>query len=272
MANKQIRKKQGNRYDESTPGVGYCRNTGNPFYFDPEDYDKIKNYTWSDRWKDGYHELRAWDSNLEQMIWMHWLIAGKEYDHIDRNPMNNRKNNLREATQTQQCRNRNKTNRNNSGIVGVCYNKDRDAWDAYISIDKKQVTLGEFKNIEDAARARLQAEFDCYGDFAPQQHLFEQYGIMKSIGREKRMDEYSKNKLIKPVVQLSINGDFIKQYDSLKLASEETGIGHGIICACCKHPERNKSAGGFRWMYKEEYDKLTQQNDSNEIENDDDEI
>lgn len=65
MGDKQIKKKQGNKYDENIPGVGYCRNTGNPFYFDPEDYDKIKDYTWSDRWRNGYHELRAWDSNIE---------------------------------------------------------------------------------------------------------------------------------------------------------------------------------------------------------------
>ena len=27
-------------------GVGHCTNTGSKFYFDMEDYDKIKNYTW----------------------------------------------------------------------------------------------------------------------------------------------------------------------------------------------------------------------------------
>lgn len=177
MGNKQIRRKQGNIYDEHIQGVGYCRNTGNPFYFDPEDYDKIKDYTWSDRWKDGYHELRAWDSNLEQMIWMHWLIAGKEYDHIDRDPMNNRKSNLREATQSQQCQNRNKTSRNNSGFVGVCSYSNCNCWRAYISIDKQQIYLGSFANKEDAIKARLSAEVKYYGKFAPQIHLFEQYGI-----------------------------------------------------------------------------------------------
>lgn len=180
MGDKQIRKKQGNRYDESTPGVGYCRNTGNPFYFDPEDYDKIKDYTWSDRWKDGYHELRAWDSNLKQMIWMHWLIAGENFDHIDRDPMNNRKSNLRDASQVQQCQNRNKTCRNKSGVVGVCYNKRMDKWETYISIDKKQINLGYYINKEDAIMARLEAEAKYYGEFAPQRYLFEQYGIVEN--------------------------------------------------------------------------------------------
>jgi hypothetical protein len=177
MEVKQVRRKQGNKYDENIPGVGYCRNTGNPFYFDPEDYDKIKDYTWSDRWKDGYHELRAWDSQLQQMIWMHWLIAGKTYDHIDRDPMNNRKSNLREATQSQQCQNRNKTNRNNSGVVGVCHSSNSNSWVAYISVDKQQIHLGSFSDKDEAIRARLKAEAKYYGKFAPQIHLFEQYQI-----------------------------------------------------------------------------------------------
>ena len=177
METKQVRRKQGNKYDENIPGVGYCRNTGNPFYFDPEDYDKIKDYTWSDRWKDGYHELRAWDSQLQQMIWMHWLIAGKTYDHIDRDPMNNRKSNLREATQSQQCQNRKKTARNRSGVVGICYYEKYNKWEAYISVNKKQIHIGYFDNKESAIKARLEAELNHYGEFAPQRHLFEQYGI-----------------------------------------------------------------------------------------------
>lgn len=178
MGEKQIRRKQGNKYDENIPGIGYCRNTGNPFYFDPEDYDKIKNYTWSDRWKDGYHELRAWDSDLQQMIWMHWLIVGKNCDHIDRDPMNNRKNNLRSAEQSQQCQNRSKTIRNNSGIVGVSCDQKWNKWCAYISVNKKQIHLGRFINKEDAIKTRLEAEAKYYGEFAPQKHLFEQYGII----------------------------------------------------------------------------------------------
>lgn len=201
MGDKQIKKKQGNKYDENIPGVGYCRNTGNPFYFDPEDYDKIKDYTWSDRWRNGYHELRAWDSNLEQMIWMHWLIAGKEYDHKDRDPMNNRKSNLRKATQEQQSQNRKKTNRNNSGVVGVCYDKKQNYWRVYISINKNQVQLGCFINKEDAIITRLKAEAKYYGEFAPQRHLFEKYNINPS-DEGKEVLEYILEENIKDETEL----------------------------------------------------------------------
>jgi group I intron endonuclease len=63
------------------------------------------------------------------------------------------------------------------------------------------------------------------------------------------------------IVQLDKNGEFIQEYRSIAYAIRETDIIH--ICECCQG--KRKTAGGFKWMYKEDYDKLTQQNDSNEI-------
>ena len=180
MGDKQIKKKQGNKYDENIPGVGYCRNTGNPFYFDPEDYDKIKDYTWSDRWRNGYHELRAWDSNLEQMIWMHWLIAGKEYDHKDRNGLNNRKENLRPATHLQNSWNilKDKSNDKHPVVGVISPQKETWKWRAFIRVDGQYHYLGAFLTENEAIIARLKAEKEYYGEFAPQRHLFEQYNIL----------------------------------------------------------------------------------------------
>jgi hypothetical protein len=39
-----------------------------------------------------------------------------------------------------------------------------------------------------------------------------------------------------------------KKFSSVKLASKETGINHGNICACCRNA--NKGAGGYFWSYK----------------------
>ena len=66
--NKETKKKT-IRYDEpfSEYGVGYCSNTQNPFYFDIEDYEKIKPYTWNEHIKDsGYHILEAWDEKTKK--------------------------------------------------------------------------------------------------------------------------------------------------------------------------------------------------------------
>jgi len=49
----------------------------------------------------------------------------------------------------------------------------------------------------------------------------------------------------KPIVQLSLNGDVIAEYPSVKAAGEATGAKH-ISGAC--HGTR-KTAGGFRWRF-----------------------
>lgn len=57
------------------------------------------------------------------------------------------------------------------------YSKDGYKWEAYIQLNKKRKSLGYFNNKEDAIKARLEAEAIYYKEFAPQRHLFEQYGI-----------------------------------------------------------------------------------------------
>lgn len=51
-----------------------------------------------------------------------------------------------------------------------------------------------------------------------------------------------------PVRQYALDGEFIKEYPSVKAAMAETGITG--IALCCTH--RNKTAGGFLWRYAEE--------------------
>lgn len=58
------------------------------------------------------------------------------------------------------------------------------------------------------------------------------------------------------VVQLSLIGDFITTYDSAASADKTLNINQSSIIKCCK--EKVCTAGGFRWMYKEDYEKLLQ--------------
>lgn len=67
------------------------------------------------------------------------------------------------------------------------------------------------------------------------------------------------------VVQLTIDDDYIAQYNTASEASRIIGVCLQNIISCCRKM-RCKSAGGFKWMYKEDYDKLTQQNDLTEEE------
>lgn len=47
------------------------------------------------------------------------------------------------------------------------------------------------------------------------------------------------------VRQYDLNGKFIKEYPSQKVAAERTGAHSDAICACCHH--RCLSSGGFQW-------------------------
>lgn len=56
----------------------------------------------------------------------------------------------------------------------------------------------------------------------------------------------------KKVVQLTLEGKFIKIWDSIKEASDSLGLNSSSISKCCKG-ERLKKTGGFKWKYYEDY-------------------
>ena len=66
--------------------------------------------------------------------------------------------------------------------------------------------------------------------------------------RNQRIFEKTTNgKLSKPVLQLSLTGELIREYPSTKEA-ERNGFNHCNICQCCNG--KQKTHKGFRWMYK----------------------
>lgn len=61
----------------------------------------------------------------------------------------------------------------------------------------------------------------------------------------------SNNVNSKPVIQIGLNGEFVKEFDSMSSAKRETGILH-ISDAC---NGKIYSAGNYIWIYKDDYDK-----------------
>ena len=173
-------KKKSNIYElYSDYGIGYCSNTGNMFYFDIADYPTICNYCWNEHIKsNGHHMLETYDSQLKKVINMAELLGCKGYDHKDRNPLNNRRNNLRKATQAENVKNKSRQKNNTSNIIGVGWVKKIHKWRARITVNDKPIYLGVFETKDGAIIARLKAEKQYFGEFAPQQHLYEQYGII----------------------------------------------------------------------------------------------
>ena len=173
--------KKYNKYDLSGEyGIGWTSNTNREFYFDLEDYDKIKDYCWfecvvgSSR---NFHTLQTTTPNNRKChISMHQILGFNNYDHIDRDEFNNRKSNLRPCTKSQNQMNRSLAMHNTSGVTGVSPTKD-GYWEASLVIKGERKFRKIFKNKNDAICARLNAEVKYFGEFAPQKHLYEQYGI-----------------------------------------------------------------------------------------------
>lgn len=91
-------------------------------------------------------------------------------DHRDGDKANNRFANLREATSTENGRNRSRPRDNTSGAKGVYWSRRRCKWVAQISDGRKVINLGGFNEIADAVAARRAAEAEIYGEFACQRH------------------------------------------------------------------------------------------------------
>ena len=82
--------------------------------------------------------------------------------------LDNRKENLRLATQNQNQHNRKKSSNNTSGFKGVSRNAKchKHPWRASIMINKKQINLGVFSTAEEASEAYRKAANELHGEFA----------------------------------------------------------------------------------------------------------
>ena len=94
-----------------------------------------------------------------RLVWVwHYDQVPAELDHIDRNRQNNKIENLRIVDRQQNNFNCGLSKNNASGINGVAWHKQAKKWRAYIMRDYKQIALGLFDSIEEAAKARREAE------------------------------------------------------------------------------------------------------------------
>ncbi len=87
-------------------------------------------------------------------------------DHVDGDGLNNRLDNLRVATNSQNSMNSRKQLGCSSIYKGVCWDKKNNKWHSGITINKRQMNLGRFSSEIDAARAYDSAAMEYFGEFA----------------------------------------------------------------------------------------------------------
>ena len=177
-ATNKTKKKKANQYTiKDNMVIGLTFNTQKEFYVDVKNFDKIKDICWCETIQRGMSRLMGRDTKTGKNIFMHQLLGFANYDHIDRNELNNLEINLRPATASENSQNRKRNSNNTSGVIGVGWDKNCQKWIARIKIQGRSIYLGSFINKDDAIIARLKAEQKYFKEFAPQIHLYAIYGI-----------------------------------------------------------------------------------------------
>lgn len=91
-------------------------------------------------------------------LWNYGAFPKKGIDHINGDPSDNRLNNLRDANQGINTKNRRISSNNNSGIMGVSWDNFRQKWKAYIETDGKRIYMGNHADFFEACCRRKSAE------------------------------------------------------------------------------------------------------------------
>lgn len=140
---------------------------------DDEDFEQVSQYKWTALRSTTGNVFRPVtyiknsDGNWTSMA-MYRLIMGNpenlQVDHIDHQPLNNQKSNLRIVTASQNAQHRRKFANNQSGYKGVVWDKSR--YVAQITSKGKRIKLGRFECPIEAAKAYNAAAIELHGEFA----------------------------------------------------------------------------------------------------------
>jgi hypothetical protein len=141
---------------------------------DPEDFERLNKHKWcAVKRGNTFYAIRSVGTRRNRRnIWMHREIIHPPrhlvVDHINHNGLDNRKVNLRPATQAQNNYNRLIIKRKGatSKYRGVAWKKENQKWIAQIHFNGEYIFLGYFKDETQAAKAYDQAAKKYYGQFA----------------------------------------------------------------------------------------------------------
>jgi len=158
-------KKYNTFYEKDDYMVGITAK-GLEFYFDKEDYEKIKDICWYIN-----RDYVVSKSKSRKSISLHRLIINPTedmfVDHEDGNPLNNRRNNLRIASNTENSRNSSKPRGKHSSLYkGVSWDKSRGKWVSSIMVNRKHIHLGRYLTEEEAALAYNEGATRYFKEFA----------------------------------------------------------------------------------------------------------
>jgi hypothetical protein len=96
----------------------------------------------------------------------HYGYLPTEIDHIDNDRLNNKIENLRPATRSQNLTNKGLSNKNTSGAKNVSWDKSRNKWEVQMYVNKKKTFVGRFDDLEVAKTMAIAFRKQHHGEFA----------------------------------------------------------------------------------------------------------
>lgn len=164
-------------------------NSSSKFKIDIDDYDFFTKYKWASEkhiknnnvfeylvtsifnndtksWSGMYFHIKIKEDFIIKYKLEHDYNKQIIVDHINGDTTDNRRQNLRVRTQSENNMNKTIQHNNTSGIVGVSWDKNAKLWISHIAINKKRIRLGSFYYLRNAVKSRMKAEEKYFGEHA----------------------------------------------------------------------------------------------------------
>lgn len=195
---------------------------------------------------------------IHQLVWRQFygeIPKGFDVHHVNFNPNDNRPENLVLLSHPEHIKLHAKF-KNEDGKFGLMKKK-------CLQFDKDWNLIKEWESATEAFRitgiaqpsickcCQHKKSFNSAGGF-----IWIYKSKYEKLISENKWEEFKKNYFKdarSPVVALDKEGNFVSEYESMQEASRVTGIYVGSICNCCQHKPGHYSAGGYIWIYKDEY-------------------
>ena len=156
------------------------------FIIDVCDIQKVKYHKW--RLSHG-HVVTGLPSKGQQRDLSHVVLDIQKddsvvVDHINGDPLDNTRGNLRICSQGENVLNKRFMSNNTTGFIGVSYKKDRDRYDPEIRFGYTRCHLGMTKTIEEAVYKRYIAEQLLFGEYANCEEQKRKFEFTKNLPQE----------------------------------------------------------------------------------------
>lgn len=140
------------------------RSSDKQAFIDDDDFEKVSKYKWSIT-SDGYAR-----TTNDPRTSMHRIVMdakkGQAVDHINRNRLDNRRENLRFATTRENAYNKSAAHYNKTGLKGVRLERKTGKYVSAITVEGKTLYLGSFETALEAHQAYIQASLKHHGEFS----------------------------------------------------------------------------------------------------------